>query len=112
MARHWPNITKYALKFKTNKKALKVPKFYIKTYHLVKPPSPFGLSPLFKRILTLNHTLSIWLQVEFTSDFFKTSVCAHYSQTIFKTNKINIYLNKLLRNFFLKFCGLCNFLYV
>ena len=33
----------------------------------------------------LDHTLSIWLEVEFTSDvFLKTSVCAHYSQIIFK----------------------------
>ena len=36
----------------------------------------------------LNHTLSIWLEMEFTSDIFlKTSVCAHYSQTIFKINR-------------------------
>ena len=36
-------------------------------------------------IFIIYHTLSIWLEMEFTSDIFlKTSVCAHYSQTIFK----------------------------
>ena len=34
---------------------------------------------------SIYHTLSIWLEMEFTSDIFlKTSVCADYSQTIFK----------------------------
>ena len=30
----------------------------------------------------LDHTLSVWLEIEFS--VLKTSVCAYYSQTIFK----------------------------
>ena len=37
------------------------------------------------KVLILYQTLCIWLEMEFTSDiFFKKSVCADYSQTIFK----------------------------
>ena len=51
----------------------------------------------------LNHTLSIWLEMEFTGDiFFKTSVCADSSQYILKTNKINIFMGKSLRKSFLE----------
>ena len=51
----------------------------------------------------LYHTLSIWLEIEFTSDIFlKTSVCALYSRTIFK-NKSNQYLyNQITQEFFLE----------
>ena len=49
----------------------------------------------------LDQTLSIWLEMEFTSDIFlKTSVCVHYAQTIFK-NKSNLYLyNQITQEFF------------
>ena len=42
---------------------------------------------------TLHHTLSIWLEMEFTSNIFlKTSICAHYSQTIFLKQLKSIFI--------------------
>ena len=52
----------------------------------VVPESPAAKVTMTVYVLFMvHHTLSIWLKMEFTSDIFlKTSVCADYSQTIFK----------------------------
>ena len=66
--------------------------------------------------MPLHHTQSIWLEMEFTSDIFlKTSVCADYSQTIFKNKKNKYLYDQFNQEFFLKtyfkFYGLWNVLY-
>ena len=52
--------------------------------------------------MTIYHTLSIWLEVEFGSDvFLKTSFCAHYSQIIFKNKKNQYLYNQITQENFL-----------
>ena len=49
----------------------------------------------------LYHTLSIWLEMEFTSDILlKTSVCADYTQTICKKQKNQYLYNQITQEFF------------
>ena len=74
----------------------------------------YNLNFLILLVFKFRSHLSIWFEMEFTRDIFlKTSVSADYSQTILKNNKINIYITKSLKRFFLKtflkFCGLWNF---
>ena len=59
--------------------------------HLLLGPALAGRNVQMR--VRLNHTLSIWLEMEFTSDIFlKTSVCVDYSQTIFKKQIKSIFI--------------------
>ena len=47
------------------------------------------------------HTLTIWLEMEFTSDIFlETSVCADYSQTILNKSNQYLYNQNSIKNVF------------
>ena len=49
----------------------------------------------------MHHTLSIWLEMEFTSDiFWKHQFALIIHKIVLITNKINIYITKSIRNFF------------